>query len=69
MGIYELLTVTEAFKARVRADVDPSALRQQAIADGMRPLRLAGALRAAEGLTTLEEVIAATPPLDPGHHP
>ncbi len=25
------------------------------------PLRLAGALRVAEGLTTLEEVIAATP--------
>ena len=29
----------------------------------MRPLRLAGALRAADGLTTLAEVIAATPPL------
>ncbi|MEI2746477.1 MAG: ATPase, T2SS/T4P/T4SS family [Ottowia sp.] len=55
--------------ARVRADVDLAALRQQAVADGMRPLRLAGALRAAEGLTTLEEVIAATPPLDPGLTP
>lgn len=30
----------------------------------MRPLRLAGALRAAEGVTTFEEVIAATPPLE-----
>jgi general secretion pathway protein E len=30
----------------------------------MRPLRLAGALRVAEGLTTIEEVLAATPPLD-----
>ena len=27
-------------------------------------LRLAGALRVAEGLTTLEEVLSATPPLD-----
>jgi hypothetical protein len=32
-------------------------LRRQAVADGMRPLRLAGALRVAEGLTTLEEVL------------
>ena len=63
MGIYELLTVTEAFRARVTPDVGPAALRKQAVADGMRPLRLAGATRDAEGLTTLQEVIAATPPL------
>ena len=64
MGIYELLTVTEAFKGVIQHDVGPTPLRKQAVADGMRPLRLAGALRAAEGLTTLEEVIAATPPLN-----
>ena len=64
MGIYELLTVSEAFKGVIQHDVGPSPLRKQAIADGMRPLRLAGAMRAAEGLTTLEEVIAATPPLE-----
>jgi general secretion pathway protein E len=29
----------------------------------MRPLRLAGALRVAEGLTTLQEVLTATPPM------
>jgi general secretion pathway protein E len=34
------------------------------MADGMRPLRLAGALRVAEGLTTLDEVLATTPPLE-----
>lgn len=32
--------------------------------DGMRPLRLAGALRIAEGVTTIEEVLSATPPLE-----
>jgi general secretion pathway protein E len=30
----------------------------------MRPLRLAGALRVAEGHTTIEEVLSATPPLE-----
>jgi general secretion pathway protein E len=64
MGIYELLTVTDAFKTLVTPGVGPAPLRKQAVADGMQPLRLAGALRAAEGLTTLPEVIAATPPLE-----
>jgi general secretion pathway protein E len=64
MGLYELLTVSEAFKDKVTREPSIDALRRQAVADGMRPLRLAGALRVAEGLTTLEEVLAATPPLD-----
>ena len=63
LGIYELLTATEAFRALVHDKADLATLRRQAITDGMRPLRLSGALRAAEGITTLEEVIAATPPL------
>ena len=64
MGLYELLTVTEPFKTLVHDNPSIDALRRQATRDGMRPLRLAGALRAAEGLTTLEEVIATTPPLE-----
>ena len=64
MGLYELLTVSEALKNQVHQSPSIDALRRQAVQDGMRPLRLAGALRAAEGLTTLEEVIAATPPLE-----
>ncbi|MBY4595326.1 GspE/PulE family protein [Ottowia caeni] len=64
MGIYELLTLSKEFKALIQSDVSLAALRKQAVADGMRPLRLAGALRAAEGLTTLTEVISATPPLE-----
>jgi general secretion pathway protein E len=64
MGLYELLTVSEALKGQIHQSPSIDALRRQAVQDGMRPLRLAGALRAAEGLTTLEEVIAATPPLE-----
>jgi general secretion pathway protein E len=29
----------------------------------MRPLRLAGALKVAEGLTTIEEILSTTPPM------
>jgi len=64
MGLYELLTVSPAFKDLVTQSPGTDALRRQAIGDGMRPLRLAGALRVAEGLTTLEEVLTATPPLE-----
>jgi len=63
MGLYELLTVSEALKDKINQAPSIDTLRRQAVQDGMRPLRLAGALRVAEGITTLEEVIAATPPL------
>jgi general secretion pathway protein E len=64
MGLYELLTVTDACKDKINHQPSLDGLRKQAVADGMRPLRLAGALRVAEGLTTLEEVLTATPPLE-----
>ena len=63
MGLYELLVVSEAFKEKVNHEPNADALKRQAISDGMRPLRLAGALRVAEGLTVLEEILSATPPL------
>ena len=63
-GLYELLTITETFKDKVTQGAGPQELRKQAIADGMRPLRLAGALRVAEGVTTLDEVLTASPSLD-----
>jgi general secretion pathway protein E len=64
MGLYELLSISETFRSEVTKEPNLSALRRQAVVDGMRPLRLAGALRVAEGLTTIEEVLSATPPLD-----
>ena len=63
MGLYELLQVSEAFKSRVSSEPNIDSLKRQAIADGMRPLRLAGAMKVAEGLTVIEEVLSSTPPL------
>ena len=62
MGLYELLTVSETLKDGITKEPSIDALRRQAVKDGMRPLRMAGALRVAQGVTTLEEVVAATPP-------
>ena len=63
MGLYELLVVTEAFKDKVSREPVLEALRRQAVQDGMRPLRLGGAARVAEGLTTMDEVLSCTPPV------
>jgi general secretion pathway protein E len=59
-GIYELLTVTEGFSRLVGKETDLQALRQQSIADGMKSLRIAGALKVVEGVTTAEEVLKVT---------
>ena len=60
-GLYELLVVSENFKSKINADPSIDVLRRQAIVDGMRPLRLAGALCVAEGMTVIEEVLTSTP--------
>jgi general secretion pathway protein E len=64
MGLYELLEVTDAFRALVNKQSDMDSLRRQAVSDGMRPLRLAGALRVAQGMTVMDEVLIVTPPLE-----
>jgi general secretion pathway protein E len=60
-GLYELLTVTDAARSHIQPVPDTLKLRQQALHDGLRPLRLAGVMKVAEGLTTLEEVLRSTP--------
>ncbi len=63
-GLYELLVMSDAARATVHPNLDAMALRKQAVKEGMRPLRLAGAMKVAEGLTTLDEVLRNTPSLD-----
>ncbi|MGZ8289947.1 MAG: GspE/PulE family protein [Telluria sp.] len=59
-GIYELLTITEDFTKRISEETDLIALRQQSVADGMKPLRIAGAHKIIEGVTTADEVLKVT---------
>ena len=62
IGLFELLTVSDALKDGITHEPSMDTLRRQAVQDGMRPLRLAGALHVAQGITTLDEVMASTPP-------
>jgi general secretion pathway protein E len=63
VGIYELMSMTPALQRQIRVDTDLAALRQQALRDGMKPLRLSGALKVAAGMTTVEEVLKVAPPV------
>lgn len=59
-GLYELLTVTLPFSKLIKQESDIHALRVQSIKDDMKPLRIAGAYKITEGLTTADEVLKVT---------
>ncbi len=57
-GVYEMLTMTPGLRKLVRPDTDLDALRELALREGLRPLRIGGAQKVYAGLTTLEEIIS-----------
>ncbi len=61
MGIFEMLTMTPALRKLIVSDCDVALVREQAYKDGMKPLRISGAMKIAAGLTTVDEVLKATP--------
>ena len=56
-GVFEVLSVSEGVRQLIAAGASGSELRNQALADGMVPMRRAGMLKAKEGLTTVGEVL------------
>jgi|TARA_R110000822_G_scaffold187752_16_gene326772 general secretion pathway protein E len=60
-GLYEILTINESVKPLINADADISALRLQAMKEGMRTLRLSGAQKVGAGTTSVEEVMRVAP--------
>ena len=64
IGIYELLPFSAAIKKLVGQSADLASIRAQAAREGMKPLRISGAIKVAAGLTTLEEVLKVAPPAD-----
>jgi general secretion pathway protein E len=63
-GLYELLVMNDAMRSAIHPTLDASALRRRALKAGLRPLRLAGVMKVAEGETTLEEVLRSTPTIE-----
>jgi general secretion pathway protein E len=61
IGIYEVLTLSQDIKEMVAHSAPLADIRRQALKDGMRPLRVAGAAKVAAGLTTAAEVLRVAP--------
>ena len=61
VGLYELLMVNDAVKPAITDSCDIELLRRTCIREGMRPLRLSGALQIGRGQTTVEEVLRVVP--------
>jgi general secretion pathway protein E len=63
VGIYETLLFSSAVKTLVNRGADIEALRELAFKEGMKPLRISGALKVGTGLTTIDEVLNVAPPV------
>ncbi|MDH5822057.1 GspE/PulE family protein [Luteimonas sp. RD2P54] len=62
VGLYELMPVTPALRARIRPDMELAGFTAAARQGGLRTLRDAAAAKVAQGLTTVEEVLTVLPP-------
>ena len=62
VGIYEILLLSPPIKRLVNDAADVSKIRDQGYKEGMKPLRIAGAMKVAQGVTTLDEVLKVAPP-------
>jgi len=61
IGLYEIMLMSPAIKKLVDGHSDDVKVREQAYKDGMRPLRVSGAIKVAAGLTTADEVMKVAP--------
>jgi general secretion pathway protein E len=64
VGIYEILLNSVDVRRLINPQMDVARMRDQAYREGMRPLRISGAMKAAQGITSLEEIIKVAPPAD-----
>ncbi|MBB1473334.1 Flp pilus assembly complex ATPase component TadA [Luteimonas sp. MC1782] len=62
VGLYELMPVSPALRAKISADMDLAGFARAGAAEGLRTLRMAGAEKVAQGLTTIAEVVSVLPP-------
>lgn len=61
IGIYEIMQITREIKPLITEKTDIVPLTAMAYKAGMRPLRVSGATKIAQGLTTFEEVLKSAP--------
>jgi len=63
VGIYETLVCSQGVKQLIASGAELARVREQALKEGMKPLRVSGAMKIAAGLTTVDEVLKVAPPV------
>ncbi|MCE1242601.1 type II/IV secretion system protein [Oryzomicrobium sp.] len=66
VGLYEILLLSPEMRKLVQPQTDVARVRELAYREGMKPLRVSGAMKVAAGATTLEEVVKVAPPASQG---
>ncbi|MBP23436.1 MAG: type II secretion system protein E [Alcanivorax sp.] len=64
VGVYETMPLNTALKQQISRGAELETLTRQSLKNGMKPLRISGAMKVAKGLTTIEEVMRVTPSQD-----
>jgi general secretion pathway protein E len=63
-GIYEVMVLSPELRRIIAGGAELAQLRAQAYKEGMKSLRISGAVKVAAGLTTIEEVVKVAPPAE-----
>lgn len=61
VGLYEIMVLNNELKRLISEGANLNTLTQKAYQDGLQPLRLAGAKKIAEGITSFEEILKVVP--------
>jgi general secretion pathway protein E len=61
IGLYEIMTLTPNLRKLIHAEAEDGKIREQAYKEGMKPLRVSGAMKVAAGFTTIDEVVKVAP--------
>ena len=63
IGIYEIMVLNNEIRHAISANTDMDRLREVSYREGVKPLRISGAMKVAAGITTVDEVMKVAPPM------
>ncbi len=63
IGIYEIMVLNNEIRNLISDNTDMDKLREVSYREGVKPLRISGAMKVAAGITTVDEVMKVAPPM------
>ncbi len=68
IGIYEMMVLNNPIRNLITDTTNMDVLRELAYREGVKPLRISGAMKVAAGITTVDEVMKVAPPMHDRRH-